>query len=52
MDRYVAFLRGMNLGNRRLKNEELRAEFEQLGFAEVATFGQRQRHLRQRRGWR
>lgn len=38
MDRYVAFLRGMNLGNRRLKNEELRAEFEELGFAEVATF--------------
>jgi uncharacterized protein (DUF1697 family) len=38
MDRYVAFLRGMNLGNRRLKNEVLRAEFEELGFAEVATF--------------
>jgi uncharacterized protein (DUF1697 family) len=38
MDRYVAFLRGMNLGNRRLKNDELRAEFEALGFAEVATF--------------
>ncbi len=38
MERYVAFLRGMNLGNRRLKNEELRAEFEALGFAEVATF--------------
>ncbi len=38
MERYVAFLRGMNLGNRRLKNEELRGEFEALGFAEVATF--------------
>jgi uncharacterized protein (DUF1697 family) len=38
MERYVAFLRGMNLGGRRIKNEELRAEFEQLGFAEVATF--------------
>jgi uncharacterized protein (DUF1697 family) len=38
MERYVAFLRGMNLGGRRLKNEELRAEFEALGFAEVATF--------------
>jgi uncharacterized protein (DUF1697 family) len=36
--RYVAFLRGMNLGNRRIKNDELRAEFERLGFAEVATF--------------
>ena len=38
MDRYVAFLRGMNLGNRRIKNAELRAEFEELGFEEVATF--------------
>ena len=38
MERYVAFLRGMNLGNRRIKNEELRAEFEALGFADVATF--------------
>jgi uncharacterized protein (DUF1697 family) len=38
MNRYVAFLRGMNLGNRRLKNEELRAHFETLGCAEVATF--------------
>jgi uncharacterized protein (DUF1697 family) len=38
MERYVAFLRGMNLGNRRIKNDELRAEFEALGFAGVATF--------------
>jgi uncharacterized protein (DUF1697 family) len=38
MERYVAFLRGMNLGKRRIKNDELRAEFEALGFAEVATF--------------
>ena len=38
MDRYVAFLRGMNLGGRRIRNEELRAEFEALGFAEVACF--------------
>lgn len=35
---HVAFLRGMNLGGRRIKNEELRAEFEALGFGEVATF--------------
>lgn len=35
---YVAFLRGMNLGKRRIKNDELRAEFEQLGFEDVATF--------------
>jgi uncharacterized protein (DUF1697 family) len=38
MERYVAFLRGMNLGGRRIKNEELRAEFEALGFADVACF--------------
>lgn len=34
----VAFLRGMNLGGRRIKNEELRAEFEALSFTEVACF--------------
>jgi uncharacterized protein (DUF1697 family) len=38
MPTHVAFLRGMNLGKRRIKNEELRAEFEALGFEEVATF--------------
>ncbi|HXQ88752.1 MAG TPA: DUF1697 domain-containing protein [Solirubrobacterales bacterium] len=38
MDRYVAFLRGMNLGNRRIKNEELRRHFEAMGLEEVATF--------------
>lgn len=38
MESYVAFLRGMNLGGRRIKNEELRAEFEMLGFAEVGCF--------------
>lgn len=38
MDRYVAFLRGMNLGGRRIKNEELRRHFEEMGFEGVATF--------------
>ncbi|HET9676906.1 MAG TPA: DUF1697 domain-containing protein [Solirubrobacterales bacterium] len=38
MSRYVAFLRGMNLGNRRIKNEELRQHFEGMGCEEVATF--------------
>jgi uncharacterized protein (DUF1697 family) len=38
MSRYVAFLRGMNLGGRRIKNEELRRHFEAMGFEEVATF--------------
>jgi uncharacterized protein (DUF1697 family) len=38
MPTHVAFLRGMNLGNRRIKNDELRSIFEKLGFAEAATF--------------
>jgi uncharacterized protein (DUF1697 family) len=38
MDRYVAFLRGMNLGKRRIKNGELRRHFEEMEFEEVATF--------------
>lgn len=38
MERYVAFLRGMNLGGRRIKNDELRLPFEALGFDDVGTF--------------
>jgi uncharacterized protein (DUF1697 family) len=38
MERYVAFLRGMNLGGRRIKNDELKREFEQLGFDDVSCF--------------
>lgn len=38
MERYVAFLRGMNLGNRRIKNPELVAHFEGMGLEDVATF--------------
>jgi uncharacterized protein (DUF1697 family) len=39
MDRYIAFLRGVNLGkNRRIANGELKAEFERLGFEQVAPF--------------
>jgi uncharacterized protein DUF1697 len=38
VERYVAFLRGMNLGGRRIKNEQLRSEFEALGMDEVACF--------------
>jgi uncharacterized protein (DUF1697 family) len=36
--RYVAFLRGINLGNRRPPMSQLKALFEELGFAHVATF--------------
>jgi uncharacterized protein (DUF1697 family) len=38
MPTHVAFLRGMNLGNRRIKNDELRSVFEGFGFDQVATF--------------
>jgi uncharacterized protein (DUF1697 family) len=38
MQRYVAFLRGMNLGGRRIKNDELKREFEQLGLGDVSCF--------------
>jgi uncharacterized protein (DUF1697 family) len=38
MATYAAFLRGMNLGNRRIKNPELKAAFERLGLTDVATF--------------
>lgn len=38
MNRYVAFLRGMNLGGRRITNDRLRAHFEALGCEDVATF--------------
>ena len=36
--RYVALLRGINLGNRRLKMDALRAHFEALKFRHVSTF--------------
>jgi uncharacterized protein (DUF1697 family) len=38
VERYVAFLRGMNLGGRRIKNDELQARFEELEMADVACF--------------
>jgi uncharacterized protein (DUF1697 family) len=38
VERYVAFLRGMNLGKRRIKNPELIGHFEAIGLEEVATF--------------
>ncbi|WP_052668676.1 DUF1697 domain-containing protein [Nitriliruptor alkaliphilus] len=36
--RYAAFLRGINLGKRRVTGPELCAPFEGLGFTEVASF--------------
>src|SRR5262245_18012517 len=38
MPRYICFLRGMNLGRRRLKMSRLKSLIEELGFEEVTTF--------------
>ena len=38
MNRCVAFLAGINVGGRRVKGAQLVAPFEELGFADVATF--------------
>lgn len=38
MTRYVALLRGINLGKRRVKMDDLRAHFEALKFTRVSTF--------------
>ena len=38
MPRYFAFLRGINLGKRRLAMTRLKALFEELGFVNVSTF--------------
>ena len=38
MARYVAFLRAINVGGRRVTMDALRAEFEALGFDEVSTY--------------
>jgi uncharacterized protein (DUF1697 family) len=38
MPRYVAFLRGMNVGGHRISNDELRDRFTAIGLRDVATF--------------
>src|SRR4051812_11867554 len=38
MPTHAAFLKGMNLGKRRLTNDELRGHFEAIGLSDVATF--------------
>ena len=38
MSRHVAFLRGMNLGGRRITNDDLRVAFERLDFEDVVCF--------------
>jgi uncharacterized protein (DUF1697 family) len=37
-DRYFAFLRAINTGNRRLTNEQLLAPFHELGFIDVGAY--------------
>lgn len=38
MARFVAFLRGINLGRRRITMDRLRSIFEEMGFDDVTTF--------------
>lgn len=38
MTRYIAFLRGMNLGKRRIEMSRLKSLFVELGFKDVETF--------------
>lgn len=38
MPHYIAFLRGLNLGKRRIKMDDLRRHFEEMKFGEVSTF--------------
>ena len=38
MPKHAAFLRGINLGGRRVKMDELKKAFESLGFADVTTY--------------
>ncbi|HSK20223.1 MAG TPA: DUF1697 domain-containing protein [Longimicrobiales bacterium] len=38
MNRHVAFLRGINLGRRRVKMDDLRRAFEAFGLSDVATW--------------
>ncbi len=38
MNQYIAFLRGINLGKRRIKMTELRGLFEAMKFTDVSTF--------------
>jgi len=38
MQRYIAFLRGINVGGHRIKMDRLRGLFEEMGFSNVSTF--------------
>jgi uncharacterized protein (DUF1697 family) len=38
MSKYIAFLRGINVGNIRIKMIDLKAAFETMGFTDVSTY--------------
>ena len=38
MKKYIAFLRGINVGNIRIKMTDLKVAFEQMGFSDVKTY--------------
>ena len=38
MPQYIAFLRGINVGGHRIKMDQLRAHFEEMGLMDVSTF--------------
>ena len=38
MKKYIAFLRGINVGNIRIRMTDLKAAFEQMGFSDVKTY--------------
>jgi uncharacterized protein (DUF1697 family) len=38
VSKYAAFLRGMNVGGHRIKNDELRSQFEAMDFRDVSIF--------------
>ncbi|WP_394993096.1 DUF1697 domain-containing protein [Emticicia sp.] len=38
MKKYIAFLRGINVGNIRIKMPDLKTAFEKMGFQNVATY--------------
>jgi uncharacterized protein (DUF1697 family) len=38
MTKYIAFLRGINVGNIRIKMTDLKAAFTQIGFTDVVTY--------------
>ncbi len=49
MNRYVAFLRGINIsGKNKISMSELKAEFEAMGFSEVSTCLNRRKSDRSR----